>query len=128
MFTGAKEGRNGDVNIAYRVVGDGPLALILVLGWFSPLAYIGELPALAAFLKRLASFPRLILFDKRGSGMSDRVHPMPTLEQRMDDVRAVLDAVGSKKTAVMGISEGGLMSCLFAAPYPQLSPGLILYG
>ncbi|TMF08430.1 MAG: alpha/beta fold hydrolase, partial [Chloroflexi bacterium] len=128
MFTGAKYARNGDVNIAYQVVGDGPLDLILVLGWVSHLAYIWELPALAAFLKRLASFTRLILFDKRGSGMSDRVHPMPTLEQRMDDVRAVLDAVGSKKTAVMGISEGGVMSCLFAATYPERTAGLIIDG
>jgi len=128
MFTGAKYARNGDVNIAYQVVGDGPLDLILVLGWVSHLAYIWELPALAAFLKRLASFTRLILFDKRGSGMSDRVHPMPTLEQRMDDVRAVLDAVGSKKTAVMGISEGGVMSCLFAATYPERTAGIIIDG
>src|SRR5207302_399722 len=128
MFTGAKYARNGDVNIAYQVVGDGPLDLILVLGWVSHLAYIWELPALAAFLKRLASFTRLILFDKRGSGMSDRVHPRPTLEQRMDDVRAVLDAVGSKKTAVMGISEGGVMSCLFAATYPERTAGIIIDG
>src|SRR2546430_11165921 len=97
MFTGAKYARNGDVNIAYQVVGDGPLDLILVLGWVSHLAYIWELPALAAFLKRLASFTRLILFDKRGSGMSDRVHPMPPLEQRMDAVRPLLDTVRSKK-------------------------------
>src|SRR5437870_10694297 len=109
MFTGAKYARNGDVNIAYQVVGDGPLDLILVLGWVSHLAYVWELPALAAFLKRLASFTRLILFDKRGSGMSDRVHPMPTLEQRMDDVRAVLDAVGSNRAALFGISEGGVV-------------------
>src|SRR5256712_8236160 len=128
MFTGAKYARNGDVNIAYRVVGDGPLDLILVLVWPPPLAYVWELPALAAFLNRLASFPRLILFDKRGSGMSDRVHPMPTLEQRMDDVRAVLDAVGSKKTAVMGISEGGVMSCLFAATYPERTARIIIDG
>src|SRR5256885_283906 len=128
MSTGAKYARNGDVNMACQVVGAGPLDLILVLGWVSHLAYIWELPALAAFLKRLASFTRLILFDKRGSGMSDRVHPMPTLEQRMDDVRAVLDAVGSKKTAVMGISEGGVMSCLFAATYPERTAGIIIDG
>jgi len=128
MFTGAKYARSGDVNIAYQVVGDGPLDLILVLGWVSHLAYVWELPAMSAFLKRLASFSRLILFDKRGCGMSDRVHPMPTLEQRMDDVRAVLDAVGSKKTAVMGISEGGVMSCLFAATYPERTAGIIING
>src|SRR5438445_6140117 len=128
MFTGAKYARNGDVNIAYQVVGDGPLDLILVLGWVSHLAYVWELPALAAFLKRLASFTRLILFDKRGSGMSDRVHPMPTLEQRMDDVRAVLDAVGSNRAALFGISEGGVMASLFAATYPDRTAGLTING
>jgi pimeloyl-ACP methyl ester carboxylesterase/DNA-binding CsgD family transcriptional regulator len=128
MFTGAKYARSGDVNIAYQVVGDGPIDLVLVLGWVSHLAYVWELPAMAAFLNRLASFSRLILFDKRGCGMSDRVHPLPTLEQRMDDVRAVMDAVGSKRAAVMGISEGGVMSALFAATYPERTAGLIIDG
>src|SRR2546421_2470217 len=128
MSTGAKYARSRDVNIAYQVVGDGAIDIVLVLGWVSHLAYVCELPAMSAFLKRLASFSRLILFDKRGCGMSDRVHPMPTLEQRMDDVRAVLDAVGSKKTAVMGISEGGVMSCLFASTDPARTPGVIIHG
>src|SRR3989442_12202709 len=128
MFTGARYARNGDVNIAYQVVGDGPLDLVLVLGWVSHLAYVWELPAMAGFLKRLASFTRLILFDKRGSGMSDRVHPPPTLEQRMDDVRAVLDAVGSKKTAAMGTSEGGVMSSLFPATNPDRTAATIIDG
>jgi pimeloyl-ACP methyl ester carboxylesterase/DNA-binding CsgD family transcriptional regulator len=128
MFTGAKYARSGDVNIAYQVVGDGPVDLVLVLGWVSHLAYVWELPAMAAFLNRLASFSRLILFDKRGCGMSDRVHPLPTLEQRMDDVRAVLDAVGSKRAALLGISEGGVMSALFAATYPERVAGLIIDG
>ena len=128
MFTGAKYARSGDVNIAYQVVGDGPIDLVLVLGWVSHLAYVWELPAMAAFLKRLASFSRLILFDKRGCGMSDRVHPLPTLEQRMDDVRAVLDAVGSKRAALLGISEGGVMSALFAATYPERTAALIIDG
>ncbi|HEY1421579.1 MAG TPA: alpha/beta fold hydrolase [Candidatus Dormibacteraeota bacterium] len=128
MFTGAKYARSGDVNIAYQVVGDGPIDLILVLGWVSHLAYVWELPAMAAFLHRLSSFSRLILFDKRGCGMSDRVQPLPTLEQRMDDVRAVLDAVGSTRAAVMGISEGGVMSALFAATYPERTAGLIIDG
>ena len=128
MFTGAKYARSGDVNIAYQVVGDGPIDLVLVLGWVSHLAYLWDLPEMAAFLKRLAHFSRLILFDKRGCGMSDRVHPLPTLEQRMDDVRAVMDAVGSKKAAVMGISEGGVMSCLFAATYPERTAGIIVDG
>ena len=128
MFTGAKYARSGDVNIAYQVVGDGPIDLVLVLGWVSHLAYAWELPAMAAFLNRLASFSRLILFDKRGCGMSDRVHPLPTLEQRMDDVRAVMDAAGSKKAALLGISEGGVMSALFAATYPERAAGLIIDG
>ena len=128
MFTGAKYARSGDVNIAYQVVGEGPVDLVLVLGWVSHLKYVWELPPLAAFLNRLASFTRLILFDKRGSGMSDRVHPMPTLEQRMDDVRAVMDAAGSKKAAIFGISEGGVMSCLFAATYPERTVGIIING
>ena len=128
MFTGARYARSGDVNIAYQVVGDGPIDLVLVLGWVSHLAYVWELPAMAAYLNRLASFSRLILFDKRGCGMSDRVHPLPTLEQRMDDVRAVLDAVGSTRTALMGISEGGVMSALFAATYPERTAGLIING
>lgn len=128
MFTGARYARSGDVNIAYQVVGDGPIDLVVVLGWVSHIAFVWELPALASFLKRLASFSRLILFDKRGCGMSDRVHPLPTLEQRMDDVRAVLDAVGSKRAAVMGISEGGVMSALFAATYPERCSRLIIDG
>ena len=128
MFTGAKYARSGDVNIAYQVVGNGPVDLVLVLGWVSHLKYVWELPALASFLNRLASFTRLILFDKRGSGMSDRVHPMPTLEQRMDDVRAVMDAAGSSKAAIFGISEGGVMSCLFAATYPERTVGIIING
>jgi len=128
MFTGASYARSGDVNIAYQVVGEGPIDLVLVLGWVSHLAFVWELPAMAAFLNRLASFSRLILFDKRGCGMSDRVHPLPTLEQRMDDVRAVLDAVGSKRAALLGISEGGVMSALFAATYPERTAGLVIDG
>ncbi|HLZ95414.1 MAG TPA: alpha/beta fold hydrolase [Candidatus Dormibacteraeota bacterium] len=128
MFTGAQYARSGNVNIAYQVVGDGPVDLVLVLGWVSHLAYVWELPAMAAFLTRLASFSRLILFDKRGCGMSDRVHPLPTLEQRMDDVRAVMDAAGSEKAALLGISEGGVMSALFAATYPERAVGLIIDG
>jgi len=128
VFTGARYARSGDVNIAYQVVGDGSIDIVLVLGWVSHLSYIWELPAMADFLNRLASFSRLILFDKRGCGMSDRVHPLPTLEQRMDDVRAVMDAAGSKSAALIGISEGGVMAALFAATYPQRAKGLIING
>jgi pimeloyl-ACP methyl ester carboxylesterase/DNA-binding CsgD family transcriptional regulator len=128
VFTGARYARSGDVNIAYQVVGEGPVDLVLVLGWVSHLAYVWELPALAAFLDRLASFSRLILFDKRGCGMSDRAHVPPTLEQRMDDVRAVLDAVGSRRAALLGISEGGVMAALFAATYPARTAALIIDG
>lgn len=128
MFTGARYARSGDVNIAYQVVGDGPIDLVLVLGWVSHLAYVWEEPSVARFLERLASFSRLILFDKRGTGMSDRVHPLPTLEQRMDDVRAVMDAAGSERAALFGISEGGVMCALFAATYPERTAALIING
>ena len=88
--------KSGDVNVAYQVVGEGPLDLVFVLGWVSHIEYLWQEPGVAAFLRRLASFSRLILFDKRGTGLSDRVpnSELPTLEQRMDDVRAVMDAVG----------------------------------
>lgn len=128
MFTGARYARSGDVNIAYQVVGDGPIDLVLTFGWVSHLAYIWEEPSVARFLERLASFSRLILFDKRGTGMSDRVHPLPSLEQRMDDVRAVMDAAGSERAVVMGISEGAVMSTLFAATYPERTVALIING
>ena len=136
MFTGAKYARSGEVNIAYQVVGDGPIDLVLVLGWVSHLAYVWELPAMATFLNRLASFSRLILFDKRGCGMSDRVHPLPTLEQRMDDVRAVMDAAGSKRAALLGISDfpetdSSVSACRaynnwFSAAYHKLAPDRLL--
>ena len=90
---------SGGVNIAYQVLGTGPHDLVFVLGWVSNIEGVWEEAAFARFLTRLSSFSRLILFDKRGCGMSDRVHPLPTLEQRMDDVRAVLDAVGSERAA-----------------------------
>ena len=120
--------KSGDVHIAYQVVGEGPLDLVYVPGFVSHIEYEWELPRAAKFLQRLASFSRLIRFDKRGTGLSDRVPGIPTLEQRMDDVRAVMDAVGSQKAALLGISEGGPMSLLFAATYPQRTSALILYG
>jgi pimeloyl-ACP methyl ester carboxylesterase len=120
--------KSGDVNIAYQVVGEGPLDLVLVPGWVSHVEYAWEEPSLAAFLRRLASFSRLIFLDRRGTGLSDRVSALPTLEERMDDVRAVMDAAGSDRAALFGISEGGPMCSLFAATYPERSAALVLYG
>jgi pimeloyl-ACP methyl ester carboxylesterase/DNA-binding winged helix-turn-helix (wHTH) protein len=122
--------RSGDVNIAYQVIGDAPLDLVFVMGWVSHLEYFWREPTFARFLLRLASFSRLILFDKRGTGLSDRVpiNQLPTLEQRMDDVRAVMDAVGSERAALCGVSEGGPMCSLFAATYPEKTLALVMIG
>ena len=122
--------RSGDVNIAYQVVGEGPIDLVFVIGWVSHLDYFWEEPSFARFLLRLASFSRLILFDKRGTGLSDRVslNELPTLEQRMDDVRAVMDAAGSERAALMGVSEGGPLCALFAATYPDRTAALVMIG
>jgi pimeloyl-ACP methyl ester carboxylesterase len=117
---------SGGVSIAYQTLGDGPLDLLLVLGWVSNLDVVWEEPAFEAFLQRLAAFSRLILFDKRGTGLSDRVADLPSLEVRMDDVRAVLDAVGSPRAVLFGYSEGGPMCALFAATYPQRVSALIM--
>ena len=122
--------RSGDVDIAYQVVGDGPRALVFVMGWVSNIEYFWREPTFARFLRRLASFSRLILFDKRGTGLSDRVaiDELPTLEQRMDDVRAVMDAAGVEHAALLGISEGGPMCILFAATYPERTDALVMIG
>jgi pimeloyl-ACP methyl ester carboxylesterase len=122
--------RSGDVNIAYQVVGSGPIDLVFVMGWVSHLEYFWNEPAFAHFLARLASISRLILFDKRGTGLSDPVpvHELPTLEQRMDDVRAVMDAAGSERAVLLGVSEGGPMCSLFAATYPEKTEALIMIG
>jgi pimeloyl-ACP methyl ester carboxylesterase len=123
-----KYAKSGDINIAYQVIGNAPLDLVYVAGWVSHLDYFWEEPSYARFLRRLASFSRLILFDKRGTGLSDRVVEMPTMEQRMDDVRAVLDAVGSERAALVGLSEGGPMCTLFAATYPERTSALVMIG
>ena len=120
--------RSGDVNIAYQVVGDGPIDLVLVSGFVSHLEIDWEDRQSAHFLERLASFSRLIRFDKRGTGLSDRPGGLPDLETRMDDVRAVMDAVGCERAAIFGYSEGGPMSVLFAATYPSRTTALVLYG
>ena len=116
------------MNVAYQVVGDGPRDLVLVSGFVSHLEHDWYEGRSAHFLGRLASFARLIRFDKRGTGLSDRPGGLPDLETRMDDVRAVMDAVGSERAALFGYSEGGPMACLFAATYPERSSGLVLYG
>ena len=110
--------KSGDVHIAYQVIGDGPIDVVYVPGFMSNVEYDWEHPRPARFFRRLASFSRLIRFDKRGTGLSDRV-AIPTLEERMDDVRAVLDATGSTRAALIGVSEGGPMSLLYAATYPE---------
>jgi pimeloyl-ACP methyl ester carboxylesterase/DNA-binding winged helix-turn-helix (wHTH) protein len=122
--------QNGDVNIAYQVIGEGDLDIVFVMGWVSHLEYFWKEPHFAAFLNRLASFSRLILFDKRGTGLSDRVplSELPTLEQRMEDVRAVMDAVGSERAVLIGVSEGGPMCSLFAATYPEKTTALVMIG
>jgi pimeloyl-ACP methyl ester carboxylesterase len=118
--------KSGDVHIAYQVVGDGPRDLVLVPGWVSHLEYEWEEPLFARFLRRLASFSRLILLDRRGTGLSDRVSALPSLEQRMDDVRAVMDRAGSERAAILGISEGGPMAMMFAATHPERVSALVL--
>ena len=122
--------RSGDLHIAYQVVGEGPLDLVYVPGWVSHVELAWEEPTLARFLRRLASFSRLILFDKRGTGLSDRVpnDKLPTLEERIDDLRAVMDAVDSERAAIFGFSEGGNLSAFFAATYPERTKALVLFG
>jgi pimeloyl-ACP methyl ester carboxylesterase len=120
--------RSGDASIAYQVVGDGPIDLVLVLGFATHLELQWESPPLARFFERISSFSRMIVFDKRGTGLSDPVTDVPTLEERIDDVRAVMDAAGSERAALLGISEGGPMSVLFAATHPERVTALVLYG
>ncbi|HLX18791.1 MAG TPA: adenylate/guanylate cyclase domain-containing protein [Gaiellaceae bacterium] len=120
--------KSGDVNIAYSVVGDGPFDLVFVVGSvFTALDYAWEGPP-AEFFAKLASFSRLILFDKRGTGLSDRVADFASSAVRMDDIRAVMDAAGSERAAILGVSEGGPLGVLFAATYPQRTAALVLYG
>ena len=120
--------QSGDVSIAYQVTGDGPFDLVLVPGFTSHLEFDWEEPRHAAFLERLSSFSRLIRLDKRGTGLSDRHGGIDDLETRMDDVRAVMDAVGSERAALFGYHEGGPMSMLFAATYPERTRALALFA
>jgi pimeloyl-ACP methyl ester carboxylesterase len=120
--------RSGDVNIAYQILGGGPIDLVFVMGWVSHLECSWTEPTFARFLRRLSEFARVILFDKRGTGLSDRVGALPTLEQRMDDVRAVMTAAGSHEAVLLGVSEGGPMCSLFATTYPEKTRALIMIG
>ena len=119
---------SGDVHIAYRVLGDGPFDLVVVPGSVSHVELIWRIPGFGDLLRRLASFSRLIHFDKRGTGMSDRLTGSTTFEQRMDDIRTVMDAAGSERAALVGVSEGAPMAVLFAATYPERVTALVLYG
>ena len=119
---------SGDVNIAYQVMGDGPVDLVLVPGLISHVEFLHELPGYTAALRRLSRFARVVTFDKRGQGLSDRMSGAPSLEQRMDDVRAVMDLIGSARAVLIGFSEGAAMSVLFAATYPERVPHLVLVG
>src|SRR2546423_12228370 len=118
---------SGDVSIAYQTMGDGPIDLIIVPGMVSHVEFMHEGPGYTASLRRLSSFARVVTFDKRGQGLSDRMSGAPSLEQRMDDVRAIMDDIGSKRGALLGISEGSPMSIMFAATYPEGVSHLIFY-
>ena len=120
--------KSGDVSIAYATVGDGPFDVVFVSGWVISNLEVAWEGSAVDFFREMASFCRLILFDKRGTGLSDRVTGFPDLETRMDDVRAVMDAVGSRRAALLGFSEGGPMAILFAATYPERTAALVLYG
>jgi class 3 adenylate cyclase len=118
----------GSLKIAYQVFGGGPVDLLIVPGWVSNLDTFWEEPSVVRFFERLGSFARIMLFDKRGTGLSDRITQTPTLEERMEDVRAVLDAVGSEQAALLGYSEGGPMCALFSVTYPSRTAALIMIG
>jgi class 3 adenylate cyclase len=120
--------KSGDVHIAYQAFGDGPINLVMVPGFVSNVENYWDQPDLARFLTRLGSYARVVTFDKRGTGMSDRVAELPGLDQRMDDLRAVMDAAGMERAALLGISEGAPLSVLFAATYPDRCRALALYG
>jgi pimeloyl-ACP methyl ester carboxylesterase len=126
-FPEVRYARSGDVHIAYQVLGEGDVDLVFVMGWLTNLETYWELPGYRRFMQRLAGFTRLILFDKRGMGLSDR-SVMGTLEERMDDVRAVMDAAGSERAVLLGVSEGAPLSMVFAATHPERTAGLIFVG
>ena len=127
MVPETRYARSGEVHIAYQVVGDGPIDLVYVPSWISQVEHYWEEPKVAPYFERLASFARLIMFDRRGSGLSDPVATGPTLEQQIDDVVAVMDATASRRAAVFAMLEGGAMAALFAATHPERTSALILY-
>ena len=118
---------SGDIHVAYCTLGDGPLDLVLVHGAVTNLEVLWDIPEYSSYCEQLASFSRVICFDKRGMGLSDRVR-VGTLEERMDDIRAIMDAVGSRSAVLKGVSEGGPLSMLFAATYPRRAQALVLCG
>jgi class 3 adenylate cyclase len=120
--------KSGDVHIAYQVFGEGAVDLVFVPGFVSHIENYWDEPNFARWLRRLGSFSRVIMFDKRGTGLSDQVSELPGMDQRLDDVRAVMDAVGIERAAIFGISEGGSLAALFAATHPERSQALIIYG
>jgi len=120
--------KSGNVHVAYQVFGEGEIDLVFFPGFVSNIETYWEEPSFARWLNKLASFARVITFDKRGTGLSDRVESLPTMDERMDDVRAVMDAAGSQKAAVFGLSEGGSFATLFAAHYPERCRALVLWG
>ena len=120
--------KSGDVHIAYQVFGEGPINLVIAPFFVSNVEHFWDEPDVSRWLLRLASFARVVMFDKRGTGMSDRVTEMPGLDQRMDDLRAVMEAAGMEQAAVLGLSEGGSLAALFAATYPNRCRALILCG
>jgi class 3 adenylate cyclase len=120
--------RSGDVQIAYQVFGDGPIDLVIVPPFVSNIENYWDEPDFSRWLLRLASYARVAMFDKRGTGLSDRVSELPGVDQRIDDLRAVMDAVGMDQAALLGVSEGGPLAALFAATYPHRCRALVLYG
>jgi pimeloyl-ACP methyl ester carboxylesterase len=127
MHPTTRYAKSGDTHIAYQVFGEGP-DLIMAPGFVSHIENYWDEPRFARWIDKLGSFSRVILFDKRGTGLSDRVSGLPTMDERMDDVRAVMDALGSERAVQFGISEGGSLAALFAASHPERSQSLILYG
>src|SRR5438128_12400119 len=117
---------NGDVHIAYATIGDGPMDVLYVPTWMSVFELYWDQPKIAAFFNRIAEFARVIVFDRRGAGLSDPLQGDPTLEEQMDDVIAVLDAVGADRVSVFAQLEGGPMACLFAASHPDRVSSLVL--